>query len=88
MVWIWSGQRSIWSEKSDHRRIRAHLSLLINGLSAIGSDRKRIRAYLSLIINRSTAIGSDQGPFRVPKFFVFFYREMLPLPRCNNKAAF
>ena len=38
MVWSWSGQRSIWSEKSDHRRIRVHLSLIINGSSAIGSD--------------------------------------------------
>ena len=57
MVWNWSGQRSIWSEKSDHRRIRAHLSLIINGSSATGSDRKRIR-------------------------------EMLALPRGNNKAAF
>ena len=28
MVWRWSDQRSIWSEKSDHRRIRAHLGLI------------------------------------------------------------
>ena len=28
MVWRWSDQRSIWSKKSDHRRIRAHLSLI------------------------------------------------------------
>ena len=40
MVWSWSDQGSIWSEKSDHRRIRAHLSLVINGSSAIGSDQK------------------------------------------------
>ena len=28
MVWRWSDQRSIWSEESDHRQIRAHLVLI------------------------------------------------------------
>ena len=28
MVWRWSDQRSLWSGKSDHRRIRAHLGLI------------------------------------------------------------
>ena len=64
MVWSWSGQKSVWSEKSGHRRIRAHLSLIRNSSSAIGSDRKRIGVHFSLIINGSSAIGSDQKCFR------------------------
>ena len=83
MVWSCSGQRSIWSEKSDHRRIRARLSLMLNGSSEIGSNRKRIRAHLNLIINGSSAIGSDQKSFQTQLglirdhferliFFIFF----------------
>ena len=49
MVWSWSDQRSIWSDKSDHRRIRAQLSLIINRSSAIGSDQKCFRTLLALI---------------------------------------
>ena len=86
MVWSSSDQRSIWSEKSDHRRIRAHLSLIINGSGAIGSNQKCIRAHLSLIINDSSAIGSDQkyfrtqlrlikDPFEHPIFFIFLLRD-------------
>ena len=70
MVWSWSGQRSTWFEKSDHRRIRAHLSLIMNGSSAIGSDRNCIWEHLSQIINGSSAIGSDQGQYRAPYFFL------------------
>ena len=44
----------VWSEvilvsKSDHRRIRAHLRLIINGSSAIGSDQKCFWTQLGLI---------------------------------------
>ena len=38
MVWRWSDQRSIWSKKSGHRRIRAQLGLIITSSSALGSD--------------------------------------------------
>ena len=99
MFWNWIVQRSIWSEKSDHRCIRAHLSMIINGSSAIGSDQKRIQAHLSLIINCSSPIVSEQkclgtklGQIREHfKRFIFFrfsYWEMLVLTRGNTKATF
>ena len=99
MVWIRSGRRSIWSEKSHHKRIRAHLSLIINCSGAIGSDRKRIRVHLSLIINGSSVNWSDQkcyqtqlglirGHFERFIFSIFFHWEMLALPRASNTAAF
>ena len=51
MVWSWSVQRSNWSEKSDNKRIWAHMSVIINGLSAIGSDQKYFWTQLCLIGN-------------------------------------
>ena len=49
MVWRWSDQRSIWSEKSDHRQIRAQLGLIKTSSSALGSDQKCFRTQLGLI---------------------------------------
>ena len=103
MVWSWSGQISNWSEKSDLRRIRAHLSLIINRFerswvwsethsSALEPDHKRFERNWVWSEMFSNAVVSDQGPFRGPYFFffflVFFYWEMLALPRVNNRAAF
>ena len=79
MVWSWSGQRSVRSEKPDHRRIRANLSLIINGSSAIGSDQKCF----------STQLGLIRDHFKRPSIFIFsffFYLEMLALPRGNKKT--
>ena len=49
MVWRWSDQSSFWSEESDHRRIRAHLGLIITSSSALVSDQKCFRTQLGLI---------------------------------------
>ena len=59
MIWRWSDQRSIWSEKSDHRRIRAHLGL-------IRADFERTWVCSEMFSN---AVLSDQGPFRAHYFF-------------------
>ena len=64
MVWRWSDHRSLWSEKSDHRRIRAHLGLIITSSSALLSDQRRLRAQLGLIITSSSALLSDQRRLR------------------------
>ena len=79
IVWTWSDKRSIWSDKSDHRRIRAHLGL-------IRTNFERNWVWSEMFSN---AIWSDQVPFWAPFFiFCFFYWKMLALSRGNNKAAF
>ena len=95
MVWRWSDQRSIWSEKSDQTRLRAQLGLIITSSSALLSDQRQLRTQLGLIITSSSALGSDQKCFWTQLglirdhfeaiifsfFFVFFYWKMLALPR-------
>ena len=39
MVRRWSDQKSIWSEKSNQRRLRAQLGLIITSSSALGFDQ-------------------------------------------------
>ena len=80
MVWRWSDQRSIWSEKSDHRRIRAQLGLIITSSSALRSDQKRFRTPLAQI----------RDHFERIMFFSFFcfFSQMLALPRGSHKEAF
>ena len=80
MVWSSSDQESIWSEKSDHRRIRAHLSLIINDSRAIGYNQKCFWTQSGLI--------KDHFECLIFSFFVFFYWEMLTLQRGNSKAEF
>ena len=63
---VWSGVKL--SEKSDHRRIRVHLSLIINGSSSIGSDQGSFRLiyflfscfllrYVGLAFSSGNAVG-------------------------------
>ena len=102
MVWRWSDQRSIWSDKSDQRRLRAQFGLIITSSSALLSDQRRLRPQLGLIITSSSALASDQKCFRTQLglmrdhferfffyfFLFFFYWEMLALSRGIHKAAF
>ena len=74
MVWRWSDQRSIWSEKSDHRRIRAHLGLIRGEFKRNWIDHNLFErtfvwseatsSAIGLIITSSSALGSDQKCFR------------------------
>ena len=76
MFWSWSDQGSIWSEKSDHRRI-------------LESDHKRFERNGVWSEMFSSAIESDQGPFRVPIFFIFlvFYWAMLAQQKTTIKQS-
>ena len=80
MVWSRSGRRSIWSEKSRRRRIRAHLSLIKNGSSVNGSDQKCYQTQLGMI--------REQFERFIFFHFLFLYWEMLALPRGSKTAAF
>ena len=88
MVWRWSDQRSIWSEKSDQRQFRVQVGLIITSSSALWSDQRRLRAQLGLIITSLSALGSDQKCFRTHLglirdhlerliFFCFFFAERI-----------
>ena len=68
MDWRWSDQRSIWSEKSDHRRIRAHLGLIITSSTEItGSGRNFQRTSVWRMVWRwsdQTSIWSEKSDHR------------------------
>ena len=63
MVWRLSDQRSMCSENSDHRRIRAHLGWSEATSSAIGSDHNLFVVTFVWSETTSTAIGSDHNLF-------------------------
>ena len=88
MVWRWSDQRSIWSEKSDHGRFKRTWVWSEATSSAIGSNHNLFERTWVWSEIFSSLIESDQGPFRAPLFFIFFYSQMLALRRGNQKAAF
>ena len=70
MVMRWSGQRSIWYEKSDHRWNRAHLGLIRN------------------VFERNWVWWGTNSSAFFFHFYLFFYWQMLALPRGSHKAAF